>query len=228
MNTLNYNLHFDSPDVDAGVVSDVAMAGGVILPTQTHSCNVAVIGVDGKIPPLDDTDALISLHPGIAIGVRTADCVPVVIHAPDIHAIAAIHAGWKGSLGGIVSNTVSKLKELGANPALMKAAFGPCICGQCYEVSPEMAEDFRVAGFSRCIIGYRHLDLEAVNVCRLVDAGVNRANIRLKQMCTYETTTLPSWRRSPTPHRLVTWIAACQKPFISDSRMTGGAIVGFG
>lgn len=177
------------------------------MPQQTHSCNVAVIGRDGVVPPLADTDAVISQCSGVAVGVRTADCVPVLLYAPDIPAVAAVHAGWRGSLGGIVSGTVGLLTHLGADPARIKAAFGPCICGKCYEVSPELAEDFRRAGFAGCIIGTRNLDLVAVNRSRLLDAGLLPANIETSSsLCTRETNWLPSWRRCQTDARLVTWI----------------------
>ena len=203
-----YEIDFGVSGVRAGVVADAAkVADRVVLPQQTHSCKVAVIGRDGVVPPLADTDAVISMCSGVAVGVRTADCVPVLLYAPDIPAVAAVHAGWRGSLGGIVSNAVGQLIHLGADPARMKAAFGPCICGDCYEVSPELADDFRRAGFADCIIGTRNLDLVAVNRTRLRAAGLLTDNIITSScLCTRETPDLPSWRRAPTDRRLATWI----------------------
>lgn len=203
-----YEIDFGVSGVHAGVVADASeVADRVVLPQQTHSCKVAVIGLDGVVPPLVDTDAVIALCSGVAVGVRTADCVPVLLYAPDIPAVAAVHAGWRGSLGGIVGNTVKQLIQLGADPARMKAAFGPCICGDCYEVSPELAEDFRRAGFDDCIIGTRNLDLVAVNRTRLRAAGLLPDNIITSScLCTRETPDLPSWRREPTDRRLATWI----------------------
>ena len=190
----------------AGVYS-TAEGHGVVIPHQTHSCNVAVIGREGTIPSLEETDAIVSLAPGLAVGVRTADCVPVLLYAPDIRAVAAIHAGWKGSLGGIVDRTVQVLVRLGARPASLYAAFGPSVCPACYEVSPEMIEMFRSARFGSCITAPRHIDLEAVNKQRLTALGVSPTNIRPKDYCTRETTWLPSWRRQPgITARLLSWI----------------------
>ena len=190
----------------AGVYS-TAERHGVLIPHQTHSCNVAVIGREGTIPSLEDTDAIVCLAPGVAVGVRTADCVPVLLYAPDIRAVAAIHAGWKGSLGGIVDQTVNELVRLGARAAAIYAAFGPSVCPWCYEVSPEMIEMFRSAGFAGCITNTRHIDLEAVNTQRLTALGVSPTNIRSKDYCTRETPWLPSWRRHPgITARLLSWI----------------------
>lgn len=189
---------------EAGVYSDDAIADvPVLLPVQTHSCNVAEVTAPCL---LSDTDAIITRTPGLRIGVRTADCVPVLLYAPDIRAVAAVHAGWRGSLGGIVDNTVRCLAEAGASTQLMHAAFGPCICGGCYEVSLELAEEFRRAGFADCISYRRHLDLEAVNRCRLLSLGLQVDNITPKPCCTFETPALPSWRREVTDRRLLTWI----------------------
>ncbi len=198
------NLIIDMAGVSAGICSDVdRFSHAVLLPVQTHSCNVAEVD---SPRPLPDTDAIITRTPGLRIGVRTADCVPLLLHAPDIRAIAAIHAGWKGSLGDITGNTVRRLTEAGASPQLMQAAFGPSICGVCYEVSAELADNFRRAGFSDCISGNRHVDLEAVNRSRLLALGLKAENIRPKPMCTFEKHALPSWRRNATTSRLLTWI----------------------
>ncbi len=202
-----YPLFEGISTVSAGVCADVVEAPFVVtIPVQTHSCNVALIDRDAVVPPLDDTDALISLAPGVRIGVRTADCVPLLLYAPDLEAVAAVHAGWKGTLGGIVTATVERLAALGASPSMMKAAFGPSICGDCYEVSQELADEFRRAGFADCLAGERNVSLEAVNRCRLIDAGLLPENISVSRFCTLTTPWLPSWRREATTSRLLTWI----------------------
>lgn len=194
--------------IEGGFLPDVSMAAGqVIIPLQTHTCNVGLIGPDGCHGPLADTDALISLARGTAVGVRTADCVPVLLFAPDAHAVAAIHAGWKGSLGGIVTRTVSMLADRGADPRQMRAFMGPCISAPDYEVSPELAATFREAGFGHCIAGERRLDLPAVNRCRLLAAGLTPENIAMPPCSTFSSPVFPSWRRRPgTTARLLSWI----------------------
>ncbi len=204
---MNYRIFFSDAAVEAGVMDNAALApAGTVIPVQTHSCNVAVIKSDGVVPNLENTDAIISLAPGLNIGVRTADCVPVLLHAPDIRAVAAIHAGWKGTIGGIVTFTIAKLQELGADPARIEAAFGPSICGKCYEVNLAMIELFRNAGYEKAIIGERHLDLQNVNRIRLLKSGVREENIHPSPICTFETDALPSWRRSASDSRLLTYI----------------------
>lgn len=191
----------------AGVVSDASKCQDVILPQQTHSCNVALIGHDGALPNLKETDALISLHRGLKIGVRTADCVPVLVYCSDIRAVAAIHAGWKGSLGRIVESTLMKLQTLGADLSKARSALGPGICGGCYEISEELAQIFARAGFADCFTTPRHLDLPMANRKQLINKGVPNQSIEMSRYCTLETYDLPSWRRGPTQQRLISWIA---------------------
>ncbi|MDE6438267.1 MAG: polyphenol oxidase family protein [Muribaculaceae bacterium] len=207
------DLPFSGVECSVEPVCDDA-AGIAVIPRQTHTCNVAVVhdGSDGTRKLFADTDALVTTVPGLAIGVRTADCVPVLIFAPDVPAVAAVHAGWKGSLGGIVDNAVKELSALGASPALMKAAMGPCICGECYEVSPDLAALFTEAGFGGCVTHPStgtnpHLDLPEVNRQRLLRLGVPDSGIAMPSACTKETGALPSWRRQPgITDRLLTWI----------------------
>ena len=78
--------------------------------------------------------------PGLPIGVRTADCVPVILYAEDIKAVAAVHAGWKGTLGGIVDVVVDRLADMGSDPRNIHATFGISICGNCYEVDNDLGE----------------------------------------------------------------------------------------
>lgn len=223
---MRFGIEIGGGGVKAGGVADVTTAGfNVVLPVQTHSCNVGVIpmvdnedisadytaerGLASEVVAgnrFEDTDALICLRPGVVIGVRTADCVPLLLNAPDIRGVAAIHAGWKGSLHGIVTVTVERLKALGADPRLIHAAFGPSICGGCYQVSRALAEDFRRAGFGNAIITERNVDLQEVNRLRLLEAGVESGNIRLSDYCTLQTPWLPSWRRGATDRRLLSWI----------------------
>ncbi len=179
------------------------------LPRQTHSLNVGILTEVGMDCP--DTDALITRLPGVAIGVRTADCVPILLHAPDIGAVAAIHAGWRGTLGGIVDATLARLRELGANPGGISAIFGASISAEAYEVDEDLAEQFREAGFGRFIsypakpdfthqgvtVHYLadepaqsapapkpHIDLEGINVCRLICQGVGVTGITPSPWCT--------------------------------------------
>lgn len=185
----------------------------LVLPQQTHTANVALCTSADQT--FADTDALITCDPAIAVGVRTADCQPILLYAPDIRAVAAVHAGWRGTFGRIGSNTVRRLTALGASPDGIKALLGPSICPECYEVSAELVVQFRAAGF-RHLPSPNHLDLARLNAEDLADAGILPANITSTHQCTRHTTAspesaapflYPSWRREPgTTTRLISAI----------------------
>lgn len=193
---------------------DIILPEGVslVLPQQTHTANVALCTSADQT--FADTDALISLDPAIAVGVRTADCQPILLYSPDIRAVAAVHAGWRGTFGRIGSNTVRRLCVLGADPIRMKALLGPSICPECYEVSAELVKQFRDAGF-RYLPSPDHLDLARLNAEDLADAGIPLSNITFTHQCTRHATAspesaapflYPSWRREPGTTRLISAI----------------------
>ena len=199
----------------------------IVLPVQTHTDTVGVLTEPGQTFP--DTDALVTSLRGVGVGVRTADCVPVVIYAPDIKAVAAVHAGWKGTLARIASKTVRMMvMDMGADPELMKAAIGACVCGECYEVDESLAEMFEKKGLHDCVLRGEftdplgrqefdprrpHIDLAAANRKALLTSGLLRRNIQMPELCSRhwhdepDDTRLPSWRRCPGERqRMVTWI----------------------
>ncbi|MDE6290086.1 MAG: polyphenol oxidase family protein [Muribaculaceae bacterium] len=187
------------------------------IPQQTHSCNVAV--ADRYLSYFDDTDALITFEQDVPIGVKTADCVPILVYAPDVQCVGAIHAGWKGTLGGIVDNVMDILIEHGADPALLKVAFGPSISKEMYEVDRELADRFMEAGFEEYVSfpnGMEekpHVDLQGVNMERFLRKGVLRENLSLHSGCSSGskmkdgTPMYASYRRSGgAPARMLTCI----------------------
>lgn len=107
---------------------------------QYHSAEVAVIDTPTTQRP--KADAMVTNTPGIALGILTADCQPVLFHDPEAAVIGAAHAGWKGALAGVLSNTVSAMEALGAERSRIHAAIGPSISQKAYEVGPEFFEDF--------------------------------------------------------------------------------------
>ncbi len=187
------------------------------IPDQTHSCNVALADGFSRIFP--DTDAVVTFERDFPIGVKTADCVPILVYAPDKHGIAAIHAGWKGTLGGIVDNVMDVLLENGVDAAQLKVAFGPSISKEVYEVSEELAESFVEAGFGDFVTHPNgehekpHIDLQGVNMERFIRRGVKSENIKLHAGCSYSsrmedgTPEYASHRRSGgAPARMLTCI----------------------
>ena len=199
-NNANSDLKPEINIYGAGVCQDAVPE--ILLPQQTHSCNVAIVTeadlsdiAAGRVKPesrFADTDALITRLPDLYIGVRTADCVPILIYSPDIAAVAAVHAGWKGTLLDIAGKTVRKLQLMGANPKLAKVLIAPCICADCYEVNRDLAGKFIAAGLVCGIVccngdAKPHIDLRHCNVMRLVNAGIPEANISVSAECTRHT-----------------------------------------
>lgn len=215
------------PGASAGVTSSILLPDAmqltlsesvpIALCRQTHSLNIAVVESEDEYP--FDTDALITFRPGLAVGVRTADCVPIVLHAPDIRGVAAVHAGWRGTLGRIVQRCIDKMVTMGARPDLMYASIGPCICSDCYEVDKELGNRFSSAGFSTCVSSSgperpskAQLDLRLCNYLQLIEKGLRKENIEVSEACTRHTAIdkvypFPSYRReNGTEERLVTFV----------------------
>ncbi|MDX2153155.1 MAG: peptidoglycan editing factor PgeF [Bryobacteraceae bacterium] len=131
-------------------------------------------------------DALITSHRGTYVAVKTADCVPILIADPVSRAVAAIHAGWRGTVLNIAAKTVRRLEsEFSASTQNLLVAIGPCIGGCCYEVGPEVAEQFQELLPEReDLRGRTRIDLAAVNVRQLQEAGIPPDQISLADECT--------------------------------------------
>jgi YfiH family protein len=124
-------------------------------------------------------DALVTDRPGLGISVRTADCYPILLADSRNRAIAAVHAGWRGTASRIVVKTLDKMSaSFGTSPTDVYAAIGPGIGVCCYEVGEEVARQF---GYDR----RTHLDLALENRKQLETAGVPSHNIEALGVCTF-------------------------------------------
>lgn len=164
----------------------------LVIPSQTHSSNIAEVTRLNYNDTFADTDALVTNTRNICIAVLSADCVPILLYDPGSSSVAAIHAGWRGTVAGIVTKTVEKLQELyNANPHQIIAGIGPSICVQVYEVGEEVAgELIKLFGNDASIVkpkdnGKFHIDLWEANRQLLVRAGVKKENIEISGICTY-------------------------------------------
>ena len=169
----------------------------LIMPRQTHSCRVAVIDerfrsldIDQQETELEGVDALVTKLPGVAIGVNTADCVPIVLVDDEAGVIAVAHAGWRGTVGRIAEAVVKEMCRQGACPDRIHAAMGPSICQDCFEVGDEVVDAFRQAHFDLDTIvkrnaatGKAHIDLCTANSTVLIGAGVPAGNIVTSSHC---------------------------------------------
>jgi YfiH family protein len=167
---------------------------------QVHSAAVVVIEGPPPAPP-PHADALVTRCPGLALTVLTADCQPVLLADPEAGVIAAVHAGWRGTLAGVLEATVAAMERLGARAGRIRAAIGPTISQRAYEVGPELAgavlsEDAGAARFFAAGRGDRLLfDLPGYGLQRLRAAGVEKAE--WTRHCTYsDPARFFSYRRS--------------------------------
>ncbi|MCB2109066.1 MAG: peptidoglycan editing factor PgeF [Rhodobacteraceae bacterium] len=133
---------------------------------QKHTADVVTVDAPWPWRDAPVADALVTARPGVALGILTADCTPVLFADSETGVIAAAHAGWKGAFTGVVANTVAAMLALGARRERIVAAIGPCIAQTSYEVGPEFIERFLAAdkNFQRFFTapkanGHAHFDL---------------------------------------------------------------------
>lgn len=165
----------------------------VVSVKQVHGTEVLVLD-----RPLQDNetfpggwDALVTDQPRLLLTVRTADCVPVLLHDPDRGVVAAVHAGWRGTVAGIVPKTVTVLRRRFASKAAsLRIGIGPSIGVCCYEVDEPVLERVRACRQDwRSVVkhvrpGGAMLDLRAMIHRQLLSAGVDARRIRTVEACT--------------------------------------------
>jgi YfiH family protein len=122
-----------------------APATRLVTPYQVHGTEAIVVDEPWSDDARPHADAVVTSRRGIAIGVGTADCGPILLADPDAGVIGAAHAGWRGALAGIVESAIAAMERLGARRERMVAALGPTIGQPNYEVGPELVQEFRRA-----------------------------------------------------------------------------------
>lgn len=172
----------------------------LFYPRQVHGHEVCVIDNDfitiphsEQLSALDGADAIITNVPGVAIAVTTADCVPVILYDAEHRAIAAIHAGWRGTAQEIVRHTIARMQQqFDTYAGHIYAAIGPCIGIEAYEVGDEVVDAMRNAGINidnttirNAQSGKIHIDLAAANADLLLRCGVDLMNIEVCGICTH-------------------------------------------
>lgn len=155
---------------------------------QVHGNRVVLLDTVPRERPT--ADAAITASPHLALAVQVADCVPMLIADRARPAVAAVHAGWRGTAAGIAQEAVAAMRQsLGSRPEDLLVAFGPSIGACCYTVGPELPEAFdrwpqRDRWFSTDAEGTLRLDVSAANRDQLQDSGVRPENIFLSGLCT--------------------------------------------
>jgi len=175
--------------------------GRLATPYQVHGTDAVI--VDAVWPPGQGpkADAVVTDRRGIAVGVGTADCGPVLLADAGAHVVAAAHAGWRGALAGILESAVRAMEQLGARRERIVGVLGPMISQRNYEVGRDVIEAFTSADQANARFfvpsmraGHAMFDLPGYIIARLLAAGVAADDMRL---CTYaDATRFYSYRRA--------------------------------
>jgi YfiH family protein len=202
--TLNLGFHDD--DAPENVVRNRSLLAqsvgfdpqAIAVANQVHGDSVAVVtpdmrgsGATGKATAIADADALICSVPNICIAVKTADCAPILIYDVRKKAIAAIHAGWRGTVQQLARIAVEKMQaEFGCTPRDMAVAIGSAIGRCCYEVGNDVVSSVQQSAGSvegliylSPVTGKPHFDMREFSYRMLVKSGVQPQNIEVSPLC---------------------------------------------
>ncbi|MDX5986164.1 peptidoglycan editing factor PgeF [Sphingomonas echinoides] len=181
------NVGIGSDDDAAAVIENRARAvaavqpgARLLSPYQVHSADCVTVVTPFADDARPHADALVTDRPGLALGIVTADCAPVLLADVQAGVIGAAHAGWKGALGGVTDATIEAMEALGAQRDRIAAAIGPCIARASYEVDAGFADRFAADDpanerfFAEGRAGHFQFDLEAYVAHRLASVGVTR------------------------------------------------------
>lgn len=161
-----------------GRVRDALGAVALLSCHQVHGADVLTVTAPWDDASRPNADAMVTNRPGLALGILTADCVPVLFADEAAGVVGAAHGGWQGVLKGVIAATVAAMTALGARPATTAAAIGPAIAQASYEVGPELRDSFLAADpatdrfFAANERGRFQFDLEGLVAARLSDEGV--------------------------------------------------------
>ncbi len=176
------NAGLGASDDDAAVTenrhraADAIVPGAeLVTPYQVHSSDAVIVREPWALPDRPRADALVTDRPGLLLGVVTADCAPVLLADEEAGVVAAAHAGWRGAHDGVIAATVAAMEQLGAIPARIRAAIGPCIAQASYEVDDGFRTGFGPDADRYFISGkpgHSQFDLESYVASRLAECGV--------------------------------------------------------
>jgi YfiH family protein len=157
---------------------------------QIHSNKVVAVTGPWDLGEGPQADAMASNMRGLALGILTADCAPVLLADADARVIGAAHAGWNGALAGVIESVVGAMEQLGADRTRIAAAIGPCIGQENYEVGPEFFAEFREADAenARWFVPSRRPDHFRFDLTGFVESRLRRSHISRIEIiggCTY-------------------------------------------
>ena len=162
-------------------VEAVAPGARLVTVRQVHSPDALYAPAPWPDDERPNADAMVTDRPGLALGILTADCAPVLLADREAGVIGAAHAGWRGALTGVIEAAVAAMAAIGADRARIAAAVGPAIARKSYEVDDAFLRRFAETDpenerfFTPGREGHHQFDLEAYVLARLAEAGVTRA-----------------------------------------------------
>jgi YfiH family protein len=170
----------DRDDTRRRVATALEGYGRLHLLRQVHGCRVEAAPWEGR----PEADAAVAVAPGLLLGIETADCQPILLVDPVAQRVAAAHAGWRGTAGGVARKAVAALMARGSKAADIVAALGPSIGVCCYEVGPELRASFADEFFRPGPRDKPHLDVRGANVRQLEEAGIAPGHVHHVADCT--------------------------------------------
>ena len=185
------NLDFVKAYLKNAKANQEGCVEALVIPRQTHTTNVRVITEVPSEEDLHEVDAVVTHLKGFCLCVSTADCVPVLIYDKAKGVIAAVHAGWRGTVGRIVEKTLEVMRtHYGTEGKDVVACIGPGISLESFEVGDEVYTAFAEAGFDMDRIATKyekwHLDLWEANRMQLLAQGVLPEHIEVAGICTFQ------------------------------------------
>lgn len=156
---------------------------------QVHGAGVATIGENEPNRDGQEADAMVCVDPKRVVSIRVADCVPVLLAGADGRLVAAVHAGWRGVVAGVVQSAIHRMRQLEPKVNLL-AAIGPCISADHYEVGGEVLDEFSQIFGDRAPIRGRtgergRIDLREAVRLQLLDEGLGEDSIDMTDRCTW-------------------------------------------
>ncbi len=193
------NCGYGSGDTKENVTANRALVlealeaegASLITPYQHHSADVLMVDEAWAPDEAPKGDAIVTDKKGLAIGILTADCMPVLFLSPASGIIGAAHAGWRGALGGVLHNTVDAMVEMGAERASIIAVIGPCLGVNKFEVGPEfygqfLAENPAFDRFFTPLTAGEKQRFNMVDFARFCLQEAGARHVYSSEHCTYE------------------------------------------
>lgn len=181
------NVGLGSDDNRDVILKNRQQAKAAVLPDsqlvtlhQVHSADAVIVTESFALDDRPHVDAMVTGHPGLLLGILTADCVPVLFHSASAQIVGAAHAGWKGAIGGVTDKTIAAMEKLGAARDDISCAIGPCIAQDSYEVDVSFQQRFveddpaNEQYFKTGQPDHFQFDIESYVAGRLAKAGIKK------------------------------------------------------